>query len=173
MKIDEHQGKSNFNTKILTSIPFLGYLLRVPDQSWSWVVKTGTAVVSRDSPSRESWMKTQEVDIQAKKLYLKVFLWFWTCSERSRRMETGGSTQNFAARLVSIVVCPGEPFLKKMSKIKKFILFENMHVLKFQKCQFSRNKSPCGSSRSRLYLFRIYLEGGKRQKIKYWNFDFA
>ena len=50
---------------------------------------TGTAVVSHDSPSRESWMKTQEVDIQARKLHLKLFLWFWTCSERSLRMETG------------------------------------------------------------------------------------
>ena len=49
----------------------------------------GIAVVSRDSPSRESWMGTQEVDIQARKLYLEVFLWFWTSGERSRRMETG------------------------------------------------------------------------------------
>ena len=45
-----------------------------------------------------------------------------------------GSTQNFAARLMSIVVCSGESFLKKIPKIKKCILFENKHVLKFQKC---------------------------------------
>ena len=28
-----------------------------------------------------------------------------------------GSTQNFDARLVSIVVCPGEPFLKNFFKV--------------------------------------------------------
>ena len=30
-----------------------------------------------------------QLDIQARKLYLEVFLWFWTPGERSRRMETG------------------------------------------------------------------------------------
>ena len=40
---------------------------------------------------------------------------------------------------MSIVVCSGEPFLEKMPKIKKYTLFENGDVLKFQKCQFSKN----------------------------------
>ena len=44
-----------------------------------------------------------------------------------------GSTQNFAARLVSIVVWPGEPFLKKSFRMRKYTLFENGDVLKFQK----------------------------------------
>ena len=48
----------------------------------------GIAVVSRDSPSRESWMETQ-VDIQAKKLYLELFIWFGGRGERYLRMETG------------------------------------------------------------------------------------
>ena len=39
-----------------------------------------------------------------------------------------GSTQNFAADVVSIAVCSGEHFLKKMFKIKKSTLFENMDV---------------------------------------------
>ena len=75
-----------------------------------------------------------------------------------------GFTQNFAARLVSIVACSGESFLKKNAKIKKSTLFENGDVLKFRKCQFSRNKSPCGSFRLGLYLFRIYLQVEKVQK---------
>ena len=57
-----------------------------------------------------------QVDIQAKQLFSEFYLWYWGRGERSRRMETGvegGSTQNFDARLVSIVVCPGEPFSEK------------------------------------------------------------
>ena len=61
----------------------------------------------------------------------------------------------------------GAVFEKKILKNKKCILFENKHVLKFQKILFLKNKSPCGSFPSRLYLFRIYLEGGKCPKIKY------
>ena len=45
-----------------------------------------------------------------------------------------GSTQNFDARLVSIVVCPGEPFLEKLFRIRKYKLFENGDGPKFQKC---------------------------------------
>ena len=41
---------------------------------------------------------------------------------------------------MSIVVCSGESFLKKMHKIKKSILFENGGVSKIQKLTFSRNK---------------------------------
>ena len=44
-----------------------------------------------------------------------------------------GFTQNFDARLVSIVVCPGDPFLEKLFKIKKHGLFEKGDVLKFLK----------------------------------------
>ena len=74
---------------------------------------------------------------------------------------------------MSIVVCPGEPFLEKLLRIRKYTLFENRDVLKFQKCQFSKNKSPCGSFPPRLYLFRIYLQGGKSTKMRYGDFDFA
>ena len=45
-----------------------------------------------------------------------------------------GSTQNFDARLVSIVVWPGEPFLKKSPNIRKCTLFQTGHVPNFQKC---------------------------------------
>ena len=65
-----------------------------------------------------------QVAIQARKLLLKVFLWFW-------------GRGDFAARLMSIVVCPGEPFLEKLLRIRKYTLFENGDVPKFQKCQFS------------------------------------
>ena len=46
---------------------------------------------------------------------------------------------------MSIVVWPGEPFLKKLLRIRKYTLFENGDVLKFKKCKFSGDKSPCGS----------------------------
>ena len=61
----------------------------------------------------------------------------------------------------------------KMPKIKKHTLFENVDALKSQKCKFSRNKSPGGSFPPRLYLFRIYLQGGKCTKMRYGDFDFA
>ena len=45
--------------------------------------------------------------------------------------EDRGSTQNFAARLVSIVVWPAEPFLEKLPNFKKCTLFENGHFQHF------------------------------------------
>ena len=99
-----------------------------------------------------------QVDIQARKLYLKVFLRFWTPGGRSRRMETGrGSTQNFDARLMSIVVCPGEPFLEKLFRIRKYTLFENGYVPKFQKCQFSKGPVFPGSQVLRMDCFPVYV----------------
>ena len=62
---------------------------------------------------------------------------WWEISENGDR----GFTQNFDARLMSIVVWPGEPFLKKLFRIKKHTLFENGQVLKFQKCQFSTRRA--------------------------------
>ena len=59
-----------------------------------------------------------------------------------------GSAQNFAARLVSIVVCPGEPFLEKLFRIRKHTLFENGYVPKFQKSYFFRKKSPAGCDKT-------------------------
>ena len=59
-----------------------------------------------------------------------------------------GSTQNFAARLMSIVVCPGEPFLEKLLRIRKYTLFENGYVPKFQKSSFFRDKSPAGCDKT-------------------------
>ena len=67
----------------------------------------------------------------------------------------------------------GAIFETKMIEIKKYTLFENGDVLKFQKCQFSKNKSPCWSFPPRLYLFRIYLQGEKSTKMRYGDFDFA
>ena len=55
-----------------------------------------------------------QVDVQARKIYLKVFLQFWGRGERYWRIETGVLlSQNFDTNLVSIVVWPGEPFLEK------------------------------------------------------------
>ena len=50
-------------------------------------------------------------------------LWgsWWKIKENGDR----GSTQNFAACLVSIVACSGEHFLEKSPEIKKFTLFED------------------------------------------------
>ena len=45
-----------------------------------------------------------------------------------------GSTQNFAADVVSIVVWPGEPFREKLQDVRKYALFRNRHVLLFQEC---------------------------------------
>ena len=41
---------------------------------------------------------------------------------------------------MSIVVCPGEPFLEKLFRIRKYTLFENGYVPKFQKSSFFREK---------------------------------
>ena len=49
---------------------------------------------------------------------------WWKISENGDR----GFTQNFDARLMSIVVWPGEQFLKKLFRIKKHTLFENGEV---------------------------------------------
>ena len=78
---------------------------------------------------------------------------WWEISENGDR----GSTQNFAARLMSIVVCPGEPFLEKLLRIKKHTLFENGKVLKFQKCQFSKGPVFPGSQALRMDCFPIYV----------------
>ena len=59
-------------------------------------------------------MKVQ-VDILARELYLEFYLWFGGCGERSRRMETGLLIR-IAMCLVSMMVWPGEPFLKNDSK---------------------------------------------------------
>ena len=69
---------------------------------------------------------------------------WWKISENGDR----GSTQNFAARLMSIVVCPGEPFLEKLIRIRKYTLFENGDVPKFQKSSFFRDKSPAGCDKT-------------------------
>ena len=84
----------------------------------------------------------------------KVLGSWWEIFENGDR----GSTQNFAARLVSIVVCLGEPFLEKLPRTRKYKLLENVDILKFQKCQFSKNKSPCGSFIDIGKLFRAYLQ---------------
>ena len=55
-----------------------------------------------------------------------------------------GSTQNFAARLVSIVVWPGEPFLTKCPNLKKCTLDMSK---KSRNCNFSGTKAPQGASR--------------------------
>ena len=94
-------------------------------------------------------MTQENIDIQARKLYSEVFLRFLGRGERSRKMETGVLyTQNFAARLMSIVVCPGEPFLEKLFRIRKYTLFENGYDPKFQKSSFSRDKSPAGCDKT-------------------------
>ena len=62
----------------------------------------------------------------------KVLGSWWEIFENGDR----GSTQNFAADVVSIVVWPGEPCLRKRQNFKKCILFENGHVQNFQKSSF-------------------------------------
>ena len=69
-----------------------------------------------------------------------VFDSWWEISENGDR----GFAQNFDARLMSIVVCPGEPFLEKLFRIRKYALFENVYVPKIQKSSFFRDKSPAG-----------------------------
>ena len=86
---------------------------------------------------------------------------WWQISENGDR----GFTQNFAARLMSIVVCPGEPFLEKLLRIRKYTLFENGDVPKFQKCQFSKGpgsqnelfSSICALTGSQNECFPVYV----------------
>ena len=63
---------------------------------------------------------------------------WWEISENGDR----GSTQNFGADLVSIVVWPGESILEKSPNIKEMPFFKNGHVQKIQKCQFLEKKPP-------------------------------
>ena len=51
-------------------------------------------------------------------------------------------------------------------QIKKYTLFENGDVLKFQKCQFSKNKSPYGSLPHRGYLSEFTSRVEK--KVQKW-----
>jgi len=137
------------NEKPLREATTIGYLFRIYhkrinpflQRSQKWVgpqnIELLLIFISRNTFGNSGWHSGQETIFRR---FPKVLDSWWKISENGDR----GSTQNFAARLMSIVVCSGEPFLKKMSKIKKCILFENKHVLKFKKCQFSRNKSPCG-----------------------------
>ena len=78
---------------------------------------------------------------------------WWEISENGDR----GSTQNFAADVMSIVVCPGEPFLEKLFRIRKYTLFENGYVPKFQKCQFSKGPVFPGSQVLRMDCFPVYV----------------
>ena len=73
-----------------------------------------------------------------------VFDCWWEISENGDR----GFAQNFDARLVSIMVCPGEPFLETLLRIMKYTLFENGYVPKFQKSSFFRDKSPAGCDKT-------------------------
>ena len=56
---------------------------------------------------------------------------------------------------MSIVVCPGEPFLKKLFRIGKYTPFENMDVLKFKKLPFFRNEKPRRVRQDIEELFRL------------------
>ena len=58
-----------------------------------------------------------------------------------------GSTQNFDARLVSIVVWPGEPFLRKCSNFKKCMLLDSAMSKKSRNRNFSGTNAPQGASR--------------------------
>ena len=72
-------------------------------------------------------------------------------------MENGdrGSTQNFAARLVSIVVWPGEPFLEKLLRVRKHTLFENGYVPNFQEIVIFLEQKPRRELQDINELFRI------------------
>ena len=65
---------------------------------------------------------------------------WWEISENGDR----GSTQNFDARLVSIVVWPGEPFSEKclflpqIQNSQKFIIFESWHFSNFEISHFQK-----------------------------------
>ena len=55
---------------------------------------------------------------------------------------------DFAADVVSIVVCIGEPFLEKLSNFKKCTLFETGRVQNLQNWLFFRYKSPAGCDKT-------------------------
>ena len=120
------------------------------------VVSRGSWNCSRESWLTQSWVvdgnsrgrhSGQETIFEGFPLVLN---FWWKISENGDR----GSTQNFAARLMSIVVCPGEQFLEKLFRIRNYTLFENGYVPKFQKFQFS--KFP-GSQVLRMDCFPVYV----------------
>ena len=65
---------------------------------------------------------------------------WWEISENGDR----GFTQNFDARLVSIVVCPGEPVLEKLFRIRKYTLFENGYVQNYHTDHFGFRQKKAG-----------------------------
>ena len=83
-------------------------------------------------------------------------------------MENGdrGSTQNFAARLVSIVVWPGEQFLRKFSNFKKCILFDSGHVQKNPEITIFPEQKPRRELQDTKELFRIRKSRYKLSKMK-------
>ena len=76
---------------------------------------------------------------------------WWEISENGDR----GSTQNFDARLVSIVVWPGEPFLEKLLRIRKYTLFQNRHVQKIKKIVIFPEQKPRRVRQDTEELFRL------------------
>ena len=81
---------------------------------------------SPPSLGNSGWHSGQETIFRG---FPKVLDSWWKISENGDR----GFTQNFAARLMSIVVCSGEPFLKKC------ITARNQYFLKMGMSKKSRN----------------------------------
>ena len=67
-----------------------------------------------------------------------VFDSWWEISENGDR----GFAQNFDARLVSIVVWPGEPFLKKLLRLRKYTLLEKKTLILRFPCSFFQEQVP-------------------------------
>ena len=70
-------------------------------------------------------------------------------------------TQNFAARLMSIVVCPGEPCL---ARIKDYKLFGNEDVLRFQKTFSGILRHAHVQKYACLVFFDIFFKNGSPEQ---------
>ena len=69
----------------------------------------------------------------------------------------------FAERLLSIVVWPGEPFLRKCTNFKRGIVFDSGDVPKIKKFKFFRDKSPAGNFKD---LASRHKGASQNQKMK-------
>ena len=110
-----------------------------------------------------SHLETQ-VDIQARKLYFEVFIWFrgsWSkISENGER----GFTQGSDARLVSILVWPGEPPWKTCVPVYMFPKLR-CHFLKNNKNMVPAPNVPKGPTG---HDYKIYSDGNGLKARKFF-----
>ena len=94
----------------------------VPGRAGPGVWPDGRVVGTSPPPPSPPPSSGIQVDIQARELYLRFFMWFGGRGERYLRMETGvlHRISIFGTNLMSIVVWPTEPYFENCEIILVF-----------------------------------------------------